>query len=259
MRLFILIFLIFFSNKVFGQQLTGLVIEEATKKPIKDARVATSSNETHTTSAGRFVLNNFHSGDTVRVSHPGYEAYHIKRSNHSNADTLLILLRVSPIALKEVRIHGIRNYTLDSLNRRKEYASFFTYKAPKFKDIFITKSSNIFPQYSPFQKSTSSLVSVNLLSVIGLLSKNNSPVSKMQKQLLKEEEYSYVDHVFSREKVQSLTSLTGDTLLSFMDEYRPSVKAVKQMTDYQLMLYIKKSYDTFNKTHKHENIPSLKK
>jgi hypothetical protein len=259
MRLSILIFFIFVSNHVFSQQLIGLVIDEATKQPIKNARVTTSSYDTYTTSTGSFKLNGVRFGDTVTVTHLGYDLYCFKYGNCFKTDTMLILLKVASIALQEVRINGIRNYTLDSLNRRKEYAPFFAYKAPKFKDIFITKSPNVSTNYSPFQNSTSTLVSVNLLSVIGLLSKNNAPVSKMQKQLLKDEEYNYVDHVFSREKVQFLTSLKGDTLESFMNEYRPSIKEAKQMTDYQLILYIKKSYDTFNKTYKHEVFPSLKK
>jgi hypothetical protein len=112
-------------------------------------------------------------------------------------------------------------------------------------------------QYSPFQNSTSSLIGVNLLSVIGLLSKKNAPVSKMQKQLIKDEEYNYVDHIFSKEKVQSLTSLKGDSLQNFINEYRPSIKEVKQMTDYQVIIYIKKSYETFIKTYKDEILPPL--
>lgn len=259
MRLFILLFLVLLTNQVFSQNLTGVVIDEATRKPINNARVATSSNATYTTSTGSFILINFHNGDTVTVSHLGYETYHIKHSQRSKIDTLLILLKSSSIGLDEVRINGIRNYTLDSISKRKEYAAFYAYNAPKFKDIFITKSPNVSTQYSPFQNSTSSLVGINLLSVIGLLSKNNAPVSKMQKKLLKDEEYSYVDHVFSIEKVQSVTSLKGDSLQNFMNSYRPSIKELKQMTDYQLILYIRKSYDTFNKTYKHEIFPSLKK
>lgn len=257
MKLSILIFFVFLSNQVFCQRLTGLVIDEATKRPIKSARVSSSFNDTYTSLTGSFVLDNFHSGDTLTVSYLGYEAYHMKHRNRSTTDTLLILLKSSSIILNEVRINGIRNYTLDSLNRRKEYAGFFAYKAPKFKDIFITKSPIVSTQYSPFQNSTSSLVGINLLSVIGLLSKNNAPVSKMKKQLLKDEEHNYVDHIFSEEKVKSLTSLKGDSLQNFMNEYRPSIKELKQMTDYQLMLYIKRSYDTFSKTYKHEKFPSL--
>ncbi|MBC8987010.1 carboxypeptidase-like regulatory domain-containing protein [Pedobacter sp. N36a] len=259
MRLIILIFLVYLSNQLFAQQVTGLVVDETTKIPIMNARVTTSSYGTFTTATGRFSLNNVHFGDTITVSHMGYESYHFRHSNSSKSDTMLILLKVSPIALQEIAIKGIRNYTQDSLNRRKEFASVFAYKAPKFKDIFITKSANTSAHYSPFQNSTSTLVSVNLLSVIGLLTKNKTPVSKLQKKLLKEEEYNYVDHVFSREKVRSLTSLKGDSLQNFMTEYRPSIEEAKQMTDYRLLLYIKKSYDEFTKTYKPENFPSLNK
>jgi hypothetical protein len=257
MRLFILIIFVFLSNQVFSQHLTGYIIDNVTKRPIKNALVATSSKNTYTTSTGSFVLKNFHSGDTVIVSHLGYEAYYIKHSNRSKTDTLLISLKSSSIVLEEVRISGIRNYTLDSINRRKEYAAFFAYKAPKFKDIFITKSPNVPTQYSPFQNSTSNLVSIDLLSVLGLLSKNNAPVPKMQKQLLKDEEYNYVDHIFSKEKVQSLTSMKGDSLQNFMNKYRPSIKELKQMTDYQLIIYIKKNYETFKNTCKPEILPPL--
>jgi hypothetical protein len=258
MRLYILIFFFFFSNQLFSQQLTGLVIDEATQKPLKNARVKTASYDTYTTSTGSFRFNSIRFGDTVTVTHLGYDAYFFKHDIRFKTDTMLILLKLSSIMLAEVRINGIRNYTLDSLNRRKEYAAFYAYKARKFKDIFIPKSPNVNTQYSPFQSSTSSLVGVNLLSVIGLLAKNNAPASKMQKKLLKDEEYNYVDHVFSREKVQSITSLKGDSLQNFMNDCRPSIKELKQMTDYQLMLYIKKSYGTFKKTYKHEIFPSLK-
>lgn len=257
MRLFLLIFFISLSNLVFSQHLTGLVIDEATKKPIRNARVVTSSNDTYTTSTGSFILSNFQSGDTITVSHQGYEVYRIQHSNRSITDTLIILLKNSSIVLEEVRINGIRNYRMDSLNKRKEYAHFFDYKAPKLKDIFITKSPNGSTQYSPFQNSTSSLVSVNLLSVFALLSKNKAPTSKIQKQLIKDEEYNYVNNRFSKEKVQSLTALKGDSLQNFMNEYRPSIQEVKQMTDYQLILYIKKSHETFNKSYKHEILPPL--
>jgi len=107
MRLFLLIFLIFLSNLGFSQHLTGLVIDEATKKPLKNARVVTSSNDTYTKSTGSFILSNFQSGDTITVSHQGYEVYRIQHSNRSITDTLIILLKNSSIVLEEVRINGI--------------------------------------------------------------------------------------------------------------------------------------------------------
>lgn len=44
-----------------------------------------------------------------------------------------------------------------------------------------------------------------------------------------------------------------------MNEYSPCIEEAKQMTDYQLPLYIKKSYDEFIKIYKFGNFPSLNK
>ncbi|MEN5195510.1 carboxypeptidase-like regulatory domain-containing protein [Sphingobacterium faecium] len=259
MKLIILIFLIYLSNQLFAQQVNGLVLDEKTKKPIVNARVATSSYGTFTTATGSFNLNNVPFGETITVNIMGYESYHFKYKNTAKSDTVVILLKISPIALNEVTIKAGRNYIQDSLNRREEYASIFAYKAPTVKDIFIPKSFNTTTHYSPFQNSTSSLVSVNLLSVVSLLTKNKTATSKMKIKLLKEEEYQYVDQVFSRKKVQSITTLKGDSLQNFMNAYRPSIDEVKQMTDYQLLLYIKKSYDEFIKTYKPESFHLLNK
>ncbi|GEM_PF-5892652 len=44
-----------------------------------------------------------------------------------------------------------------------------------------------------------------------------------------------------------------------MNEYSPCIKEAKQMTDYQLPLYIKKSYDESIKIYMFGNFPSLNK
>lgn len=257
MRLIILIFLVYLSDQLFAQQLIGLVLDEKTRKPIINAQVATSSYRTFTNATGSFSFNNVPFGEPITVNLMGYESYSFRYNNTSKSDTVLILLKISPIALKEVIVKGSRNYIQDSLKRRKDYASIFAYKATAFKDIFIPKLANTPIHYSPFQNSTSSLVSVNLLSVISLLTKNKTATSKMQIKLLKEEEYQYVDHVFSGKKVQAITNLKGDSLKNFINAYRPSIEEVKQMTDYQLLLYIKKSYDEFIKTYKPESFHFL--
>ncbi|MGO3109483.1 MAG: carboxypeptidase-like regulatory domain-containing protein [Sphingobacterium sp.] len=259
MRLLVSVFFVYLSNQVFAQQLTGLVVDQTTNSPIINAKVMTSSHGTFTSATGGFSLDNVPFGDTITVSHMGYQTYYVERRNSTKSDTMLIILESTPIALQEVIITGTRNYTQDSLNRRKEYAAVFADKSPRFKDIFISKSANTSSRYSPFQNSTASLVSVNLLSVIGLLTKNKRPVSRLQKRLLKEEEYNYVDRVFSKGKVQSLTPLRGDSLQSFINEYRPSIEELEHMTDYDLILHIKESYKEFTKTYKHENFPSLNK
>jgi hypothetical protein len=80
------------------------------------------------------------------------------------------------------------------------------------------------------------------------LGKNRSPTTKLQQVLLKDEQINYVDQVFSRQKVVELTHLKGDSLQTFMDKYRPSAGAARTMSDYEMMIYIKKCYLEFEKS-----------
>lgn len=99
---------------------------------------------------------------------------------------------------------------------------------------------------SPYpSNSTSSIAGLNLFAVIALIRKNKSPIAKLQKRLLKEEEYHFVDQSFSAEKIKLLTPLNGDSLIQFTEYYRPAVEVARKLTDYEMMLYIKKSYTQF--------------
>lgn len=148
------------------------------------------------------------------------------------------------ILLDEVKINSLRNYKADSLKFREEFAKTFNYSKPKFKDIFITKnySSNVPRRPNQASNSTASLISVDVLSVISLLGKKRNPQSKLQQKLIKKEEEQYLDNIFSKPMVQNLTGLKGDSLQTFMQLYRPNIDTAKYMSDYDIILYLKKSY-----------------
>ena len=44
--------------------------------------------------------------------------------------------------------------------------------------------------------------------------------------------------------------MQGDSLQDFMNTYRPTITQLKQMTDYDVLMYIKTSYADFVKTYK---------
>lgn len=254
LRFMILLTALSISDLLYGQQINGLVVDQVSGSPIINAVLQTSKSITFTDSIGGFNLDDLDIGDTIRISHMSYLLYDHIFVDTSKTNLLVIKLKSRSIVLKSVNINVTRNYMLDSLIRRKEFASVFAYKDPRFKDIFIAKSPTISHQYQPFQPSTSSLVSVDLLSVIGLLGKNRNPISKLQKKLLQEEKDNYIAHVFSEEKVQSLTLLQGDSLQKFINEYRPSADLIAQMSDYELLLYIKKSYEEFIRNEKDSSL-----
>jgi len=148
------------------------------------------------------------------------------------------------ILLKEVTINGFRNYKQDSLNLRKDFARAFQYKPPGIKDIFIPKAAAFNSTPTPYykaQNSTASIVSLDVLSLIGFLGRKKASLSKTQKTLLERENANYVNQFFSKEKVQGVTGLKGDSLQHFMQQYRPTTAQINKMTDYELLMYIKKS------------------
>ncbi len=201
-----------------------------------------------------FSIPNIAPGDSLKITSIGYKTYKTGIELSTPKSITISMMPVS-ILLNEVLVKVKHDPKLDSVRVRKEFAAVFEYKRPAFKDMFITIDPYKYTpdDYIHAGNSTASLVSVNLLPLISLLSKkSNDPNSKLQQTLLRDEETEYVDHAFSKQKIRSLTNLKGDSLLDFMDAYRPTIKQVKKMTDYEMVLYIKKSYADFIKNYSAE-------
>ena len=248
---FILLFLIL-PYSVFSQQLTGTVIDRDTQLPIVFASVYNISINTVTSYAGHFAIN-LNPGDTLKITCVGYRPY--KRAYSSiKSDTVIVYLEQSSILLKDVNVKARHDFKQDSINMRRQFAAVFNYKAPTIKDMFITQDPHLYKPYDYISSpnNATQIVDVNLLSVISLLTKNKAPSTKLQQTLIKDEENTYVDRSFSKEKITALTKLKGDSLLAFMDDYRPTVEQAKSMTDYDMVVYIKKSYVEFLTYYKRE-------
>lgn len=75
--------------------------------------------------------------------------------------------------------------------------------------------------------------------------------AKNEKRFIKyakrEQEATEVDRRYTPELVSKTTGLTGDDLKHFMENYRPSYDDLKKWADYDIIAYIKKSYETFKK------------
>ena len=242
MKILVLLILVLFSDRLFAQILTGYVFDESTKKPIPSATVRAGLQIVITSESGNFNLKSINAGDKITVSHISYKPYYFI----SNAETSTNVFRkINTTVLNSVVITGLRDYKMDSIRIRKEFSSGFNYKMPSWKDVFIAKPFNDYSRRQNTGNSFNSILSVNLLQFAALLSKNRTPLSKLQKTLLKDEEDQYVARVFSKEKVASITALKGDSLQTFINRFRPSVSAIKQMTEYELINYIRKSYSEF--------------
>lgn len=246
MRLIATILLLFAFNQASAQP-KGKVLDSVTARPIAFATISSSSTNTLTQSNGEFSLRNPHIGDSIKVSCIGYKTTIFVINLRHLSDSIVISLQRTSIVLNPVTIIARHNYKTDSLRLRQEYASIFNHKAPGFKDVFISKTSSPFTPGSIYRSNNSSsqIVSINLLSILALTGKNKTPVSKLQKALLRDEEATFTDRIFSAKQVTSVTKLTGDSLQKFMETFRPSLLQLKKMSAYDLMIYIKNSYNEF--------------
>ncbi|AYL96796.1 carboxypeptidase-like regulatory domain-containing protein [Mucilaginibacter celer] len=240
--------LMLWSSNLFAQRTAGVVLDKNTYLPVANAFVGTRSSKGISNLQGKFMLGSIKPGDTLRITCVGYKPYQIV-IGFLKTDTLRCYIAPAPTVLNEVKVRAKRNAKADSLRNRREYASIFNYRGASVKDALITRSTKYVPaNYINADKSTATILSVNVLSVIDALGKHKTPQSKLQKVLIKDEEIEYVDRFFSPEKVSALTSLKGDSLQNFMNQYHPDIKTVKKMNDYDMVAYIKDSYAQFVKT-----------
>ena len=246
-RVFILL-LLAIPFKLFAQRLAGRVIDSETGLPIVYATVSSANSSSVTSYSGQYVLNRLMHNDTIRVTCVGYRTDKIAY-NKVFADTLTIYLHQSSFMLRDVNVKARHNLKQDSLNMRKQFAAVFNYKAPSISDMLTKVDPYVYVPYDYITSPNNAtmLVNVDLLSVISLLNKNKAPETKLQRTLFQDEANNYVDEKFSKQKITMVTSLRGDSLADFMSMYRPTIDQTKKMTDYQMILYIKKSYTDFMK------------
>jgi hypothetical protein len=259
MKLVITILLLYAVTEVSAQYMHGKVIDGLTKRPISNVTVTTSFSLAFTQYNGHFDLFQPHIGDTLKFSCVGYKSGSFVYLTF-NKDTLPIALQPQFIILNPVIIKALRDYKSDSLRNRHEYSSVFKYMAPRLKDAFINNWNSAYTPYSYNQapNNTTALLSVNLLSLIALIGKDKTPISRLKKTLITDEEAGYVDRIFSKDKVSSITTLLGDSLQDFMDEFRPPIQLLKKMSGYEFTVYIKNSYQGFIKTYHHKKISPFK-
>lgn len=241
-----LLLLLLIANLSFAQDLKGTIKDKHSKDILIGVSIKVGARSTYSDDDGKFILSGIKLGDTITFSSIGYREEKYIVAN-SNLDHLVIHLEQTTILLNEVKISPLRNYQADSLKFREEFAKTFNYSKPKFKDIFITKnySSNLPRHPNQASNSTASLISVDVLSVIAMLGKKRNPQAKLQQKLIKKEEEQYLDNIFSKHMVQNLTGLKGDSLQTFMQLYRPNMDTTRYMSDYDIILYIKKSYQQY--------------
>lgn len=141
-----------------------------------------------------------------------------------------ISLQINIPTLAEVKIRP-RNYKLDSLQNRLDYAKAFNYKKPGLRPSI-----------------TSGGVGFDVNEIINMFRfKRNKSMLAFQKRLMEQERDKYIDNRFSKRLVIRLTKIPAAELDSFMREYRPTYTFTKLASDYDFQLFVKRAYERYKK------------
>lgn len=233
----------FTSIKGFSQDVTihGTVFNMYKTRPLDAVSVLCSSGSgTTTDSNGNYVIR-VRETDSLRFSYLGRATQMFPVSMMNYTTGFDIALHVKPTELSEVRV-APKNYRLDSLQNRKDYAKIFNYKKPGLE----------------LSNSSGTGVGLDLDQIINMFRfQRNRRLKAFQDRLIYDEENKSIDHRFTSYIVKKITGLDGDAEDSFMLRYRPSYYFTQVASDYEFYDYIKLAYKEY--TYHMQYYPLLKK
>jgi hypothetical protein len=223
----------FCSFKAAAQQVTihGTVFNMYKTKPLDGVSVICSCGiGTTTDSNGNYAIR-VNLSDSLRFSYLGRATQMFPVLMMNSTTGFDIALHVKPTELSEVRV-APKNYKLDSLQNRKDYAKIFNFQKPGL---------------SLSDGSSGSGVGLDLDQLINMFRfKRNRRMLAFQGRLVEDEHDKFVDHRFTHYIVKKITGIRqDDSLDNFMLRFRPSYEFTKIATDYEFYDYIKLAYQDY--------------
>lgn len=209
----------------------GNVYDMSQTRPLGGVSVmSTSGLGTVTDSAGVYSII-VHETDSIWFSYLNKPTPKYPVAAIPNTGQFDIALHVPVTELREVKVKP-RNYRMDSLQNRLDYAKAFDFRKPG-----ISLSA---PQSGNFG------VGIDLDEFINMFNfRKNRRMLAFQQRLLQEEEDKYVDHRFTKALIRKITRREGPVVDDFMKRYRPSYLFATAASDYELAEYIKLAWQEY--------------
>jgi len=192
---------------------SGTVYDITKKTPIEAVSVmSTSGRGTYTDSLGRYTIE-VNEKESIYFSFlnkptPKYPVLGIQNFSALDISILKKIQELTPVFVKQ------RNYKMDSLQNRQDYAKIFDYRKPGIRTSTLSSPGSVG-------------VGVDLVELINMFRfKKIRSSMAFQKRLLLEERDRYVTHRFNKGFVRKLTGLQEPAIDDFMKNYRPTYAMV---------------------------------
>ena len=212
-------------------KLRGTVYDSTKTYPVISVSVLTSAGKgTVTDIYGHYEID-VTEADSVWFSYLNKPTIKYAVGKIPDASRFDIALHINVPVLKEVIVKQ-RNYKMDSIQNRLDYAKAFDWQKPRLK-------ANV-------SGDMGAAVGFDLDAIIQMFQfRKNKSNAAFRERLLAEEREKFIDHRFNKALVLRLTGLIGDARDSFMLHCRPSYEMCMYTGDYDFQFYIKKCYEAY--------------
>lgn len=216
-------FFLLSSLWMFAQITVRGTVYDINRDPLAAVSVLSSSGKgTFTDSNGRYIIN-VGLQDSIWFSYLNKPTikYPVRSINVNIAFDLS--LHVNVLQLKDVKIKE-KNYKLDSLRNREEYAKVFDFKRPNpLRDISVGPNG----------------VGFSIDALIGMFQfRKNKRMESFQKRLIQQEQDHFVDYRFNKKLIKQLTDLDSTELDTFMMVHRPPYEFTANSSEYEFRYFI---------------------
>lgn len=221
---------------VAGQvRISGTVYEMNRTFPLASVSVLTTQGRgTVTDSTGRYSIL-VSPTDSIFFSYLGKPTPKYAVSGIPTPNQFDVALHVNITTLNEIRVMP-RDYRIDSIQNRRDYAKAFDYKKP---GLGVSSSP---PASGNFG------VGLDLEQLVNVFRfRKDRSMEAFQERLLREEQDKYIEYRFSRTKIRKVTGLTGPDVDTFMRYYAPPYEFVADATEYELLEYMKKAGEQYKR------------
>jgi hypothetical protein len=213
-------------------KIKGTVYDSSRLYPLQSVTVlSTGGKGVFTDSNGNYEIN-VSEKDSIWFSYLGKPTVKYPVLKMNDPLHFDISLHIHVTVLKGVTVMP-RNYRLDSIQNRLDYAKVFDFEKPKLRPTMGGGAGGVG-------------VGFDLDEIIRMFQfRKNKNMLRFQERLLEQERDKFIDHRFNKQLVRRLTNLTDEKLDSFMVLYRPSYQFTLVTSDYEFQSYIKICYEQF--------------
>lgn len=210
-------------------RVSGRVYDMSQSNPLALVSVLTTNGEgTVTDSTGHYTVL-VRDNDSIWFSYLGKATPKYAVVSIPNTRNFEVSLHVNITELKPVMVKP-RNYRLDSMQNRQDYAKAFNFEKPGL-GVVTTPDGATGMDLDEF---------INIFRF-----GHNRRMAAFRDRLFQEEIDKYIEHRFSRALVIKLTQMHGPDLDTFMVRYKPDLFFTQMATDYEFQSYIKKSFEKY--------------